>query len=182
MKLKLFFLSVVALLYLSCSNGKKETGEDVCVSACEYNNPTKELGIGMLVIMNDSTEPFVIYEDSTLEKGTVVNYVGDSVFVCPYFFKPDYNIVQFAVISEHKDYFEIMYNSNKVGCISRNSPFIFKPWDEYLLELPLGAHLRNDSTVFEILKVSSDSILTSDNRWIKWKEGNEFLIQFHFIM
>ncbi|WP_257667138.1 hypothetical protein [Parapedobacter tibetensis] len=50
------------------------------------------------------------------------------------------------------------------------------------MELPLGASLKNGTLEFEIIKVVGDSLLTADNEWLRWRDDEQLLIDFYFIM
>jgi hypothetical protein len=181
--MKNLFIYITLLIFISFCNSHQKSYIDSGKAeiSCGYSNPTKTLGIGMLIWKGECN--IKIYEDTSTLKAFVIDMCeGFSGDICPYFYKPDYEIIHFIVNRELSDVYEILYNDDKKGYIQKSSAFQFKLWNEYLIELPIGAKSKIDDKEFEILKVSSDSLLTKENKWLKWRDNNQLLIEFYFLM
>src|SRR5690554_790309 len=164
MKSLLIFAILLCTTITSCHlNGQNSTESTDIETQCEYENLTSKLGVGMLIWDGNCSNDTEIYEDRLLSKAMKVNLCDYEKSICPYFYKPDYEIAHFVVNDIHSDSYEILYNFDEKGYIKKGTTFQFKPWNQYLIELPLGANVKGDSLKFEILNVAGDSLLINES-------------------
>lgn len=181
MKHILILILLCTTLY-SCNLNSGNTASINYEAQCEYENPTVKLGIGMLIWDGGCSNTIAIYNDTLLSEVTEVNLCEHEKNVCPYFYKPDYEIAHFIVNNIYSDSYEILYNFDKKGYIKKNAVFQFKPWDQYLVEQPLGANIKGEIFEFEIHKVVGDSIYISENKRIRWRKDEQLLVDLFFLM
>lgn len=183
MKAILIFVMLLCMAIGSCHLGGKRPIDSVSSERqCEYENVTERLGVGMLVWDGDCSAIIEIYEDSLLQTGITVNLCENTERICPYFYKPDYEIAHFIVNEVCSEGYEILYNFDKRGYVKKTPSFRFQQWDQYLLDIPLPVNVKGDSSEFEILKVVGDSLLNSENRWVRWRKDERLLLDLYFTM
>jgi len=153
---------------------------------CNYKNPTKLLGVGVLEWKPDLKCQISILDHNKQKSIATVDYCLNTSTnnICPIFYKPDYGIIHFIVLEEQINFYKIIYNYNQIRYVDKKESFNYKNWKNYLLDLPLGAKLKSNNLNFKILDVKEDSLLRDDFKWIKWRNKNNdsLYLDFNFLM
>lgn len=149
--MKIFFLSVIVLLFFSCTgNNKKEKiktkSENASVTKdsnitdtkranrkCDIENAVSSLGIGVVI----APEKLAIYDDSSLTGKPVLismyeQYDSLTDF-CTFTFNPEYGLMHFACIGKTAKAFQVLINYSQVKYLPKEKGYEFQTWEQYIV-------------------------------------------------
>lgn len=150
---------------------------------CYYQNNNVDIGIGLLLWVGDCEKPVSFYKDKNLsQKVYELIFCNQPKEVCPIFYKPDYDIMHFAVKSKKQTSYEVYVNDIDTMFLSANEQFTFVTWEDFLLNHTTAVRKINRQEIYTVKSVIGDFITveneqTNEQKQIKWKEKNKLLIE-----
>ncbi|MGV4461248.1 hypothetical protein ACQ1Q5_06915 [Ornithobacterium rhinotracheale] len=175
-------LIVIIFLFYCCEK------KDLKKTDCSYQNDTYTLGSG-LISWNYKCDDIIFFQDSLLRRPiSKVNFCNKGIPpICPLLYKPDYGIIYFVVKNKKSNYYEIIYNTNKIAFLPKDNIFQYISWEKFLTEEVTGIKKLGKNTMYSVLSVNGDSILIKDmdtekKESFKWKENDKLTIELISLM
>ena len=172
----------------------------------------KSCGIGIIAMTNNQSlnDTLKLYSDSTC-KVLIYNDIPsfNDTILSPYYFKPDYGLVQFILQEKYPDCYKILYWDTLTAFCKKNKSVKFITWEELLLNSTGFSLLDNkENSVrkepneksvalnwntktftednFKIVKVKGDWIfvinkMTNQCGWVIWRKQNKLLIEIYLL-
>ena len=121
--------SIIVIIGILMSN--------VSFGQCQYENPTSELGIGLVEYNshNRRTPVFDVFNDPKLtDKFCSWNIYDESKPppFCAKYHKPDYGIAQVVVLDSLDQAYKVLVNKQDVKYVPNNVNYVFWSWENYL--------------------------------------------------
>lgn len=121
----------------------------------KYENPTKQLGIGLLKL-DYSKQPTVgIFNDSSFtSKYDQWNSEGANMEIYPKFYELDYGICDFVCLEVTKTYYKILIGYNQVKYVKISDSWNLSTWQE-LIENSFGVARKREKRDLNKLRSSN---------------------------
>lgn len=190
MKIDRIIIGIFCVLFISNCKNKPEISKDslfvqssITIQDCYYQNNNEDVGIGLLLWVGDCEKPVSFFNDKNLTQNVFeLIFCNQPKEVCPIFYKPDYDIMHFAVKSKEQNSYEVYVNDLNTLYLSANKQFVFVTWEDFLLNHTMGIREINGKGIYKIITVNNDTITvkaenSNEQKQIKWKEKGKIIIE-----
>lgn len=190
MKIEKIIIGIFCILLISNCKNKAEISKDslfvqssITIQDCYYQNNNEDVGIGLLLWVGDCEKSVSFFNDKNMtQKVFELVFCNQPKEVCPIFYKPDYNIMHFAVKSKKQNSYEVYVNDLNTLYLSTNKQFVFVTWEDFLLNHTTGIREINGKEIYKVIAVNNDIITikaenSNERKQIKWKEKGKIIIE-----
>lgn len=190
MKIEKIIIGIFCILLISNCKNKAEISKDslfvqssITIQDCYYQNNNEDVGIGLLLWVGDCEKSVSFFNDKNMtQKVFELVFCNQPKEVCPIFYKPDYNIMHFAVKSKKQNSYEVYVNDLNTLYLSSNKQFVFVTWEDFLLNHTTGIREINGKEIYKVIAVNNDIITikaenSNERKQIKWKEKGKIIIE-----